>query len=476
MLRVTGIATYESPEFFSLCDELGILIWHDFMFARFDYPDDAEFRASVEAEARAFLDATQANPSLAVLCGGTEILQAASMAGCPPTSWHMPLFDEVLAGEAVALRPDVPYVPHSPGPGPSPQESLPFAASASVTHYFGVGAYQRPLHDLAAAGVRFAAECLAFANQPAGPSSQAVDTSRITVRDMGATWDFGDVRDHYLEQLFQVSAPHLRRQDPEAWLDFGRAAVAIVMQQAIGTWRTDGKCAGALVLMWQDILPGAGWGVVGSDGRPKSAWHALRSVCQPVQVILRDRVHDGVFIYAINETTASRHVRLALRGLSRDGSVEPLGDTTFELPARTSRTISAATLFGRWRDLTNTWKFGPPAFNALGAVLDDAETGSRLSDFVHFPLASALAPTHPVLTTRLANDDGEWSVLVSAEGFAQFVEVEDDECVPDVNYFHLWPGESRIVPLRQFGFRNDTPSGTVKALNGHRAVHYGIAA
>ena len=482
MLRVTGMTLYESPAFFAICDALGIMVWHDFMFARFDYPDDEVFRAGVRAEARAFLDAAQAHPSLAVLCGGTEIAQAAAMAGCPPDTWHMPLFETVLAEEAEALRPDIPYLPHSPMPGPAdgPGGGLPFAAAASAAHYFGVGAYLRPLQDLASAGVKFAAECLAFANPPdpsfyrAG-SGDAVWRQRVP-HDANASWDFGDVRDHYVESLFGISAASVRRQDPLAWLALGRAAVALLMQQVITTWRTDAECAGALILMLQDVVPGAGWGLVGHDGRPKSAWHALRSVCQPVQVLLRDLGQNGVVLHAINETGAWRSVRLGLRGLTPDGVAEALGSTILDLAPRESRAVPATALMRRWRDLAHAWQFGPPAFTALGATLDDAGSGARLSEATYFPIGPALPRSQPGLQASLREEDGHWAVDVSARGFAQFVAFDDDDFVVADSHFHLWPGEKRVVRLHRAGSRSSSPAGSISALNGLTDVHYGLAA
>src|SRR4029079_9557581 len=94
MIRVGGTMTYESDDFFALCNELGLLVWHDFMFANMDYPiADAAFRASVETEAAQFLTRTQHHPSLAVLCGGSEVAQQVSMMGLPPALWTGPLHE-----------------------------------------------------------------------------------------------------------------------------------------------------------------------------------------------------------------------------------------------------------------------------------------------------------------------------------------------------------------------------------------------
>ena len=472
MLRVAGMTVYETPEFFALCDELGLMVWHDFMFARFDYPDTDEFRAQVQAEARAFLSMAQAHPCLAVLCGGTEVAQSAAMSGGLPASWHIPLFEDVLAEAAAASRPDVLYVPHAPFSEPG---EPPVAASSTVAHYFGIGAYQRPLEDLDSAGVRFAAECLALANLP-DPAYCRANAKLAIPSDLGASWTYADTVDHYSGNLFGTAAVDVRRRDPGLAAARARATTTLLMQHALSVWRTDGCCAGALVLMWQDLVPGAGWGVVDSVGRPKSAWYALRSVCQPVQVLLRDRGLNGIILHIINETQISRRVRLALRGLTPDGAVDWLGDTLLDLRARSSRSITATALIGRWRDLANTWQFGPPAYIVLGVTLDDAETGERLSDATHFPAGPALARTQPHLVAHLRNQSEPWRLEVSTRGFAQFVEVDDDQYVSTDNYFHLWPGETRTVRLDPSRSNATPPAGTVEALNAHTSAHYGLAA
>lgn len=478
MLRVPGFALYESQAFFDACDELGILVWHDFMFARFDYPSDAAFFDIARQEAAAFLDRTQAHPSLAVLCGGNEVTQSAAMAGRPPVEWSAPLFDQVLAQEAARLRPDVPYLPNAPWGGP-----LPFAADAPVAHYFGVGGYLRPPEDVLSAGVNFAAECLAFANPPDPAACRALAPvpgadprwRQGVPRDLAASWDFEDVRDHYVRTLFGHDPAALRREDPDAWLAHGRAAIALLIEEVFGVWRTDERCAGGLVLAFHDLAPGAGWGIVGHDGQPKSVWHALRRVSQPLQVVLRDHGQNGIVAHAINETATPRAVRVVLDGLDLDGASETLGEAVITLAPRAMQRVPAIRLMGRWRDLGHAWGFGPPGFAVLRARLLSNNGTAVLSESALFPLGPARVPRRPELAAVLEPERaGQWQLSVSARRFAQFVMVDDDGCSATPNHFHLWPGETRRVAL--VAHSGGVPGGSVTALNGSGAAHYRLAA
>ncbi|MBS1884409.1 MAG: glycoside hydrolase family 2 protein, partial [Actinobacteria bacterium] len=143
MLRIPGTAAYESPDFHDLCDELGILVWQDLMFANFDYPlADEDFRASVEAEVRGQLAALSGRPSLAVVCGNSEVEQQVAMLGLDPAIGRGELFGELLPGALAGSGADAIYVPSSPCGG-----ELPFRPGAGIANYYGVGGYRRPLAD-----------------------------------------------------------------------------------------------------------------------------------------------------------------------------------------------------------------------------------------------------------------------------------------------------------------------------------------
>ncbi|MET0592816.1 MAG: glycoside hydrolase family 2 protein, partial [Polyangiaceae bacterium] len=80
MVRIGGTMVYEADCFYDACDERGILVWQDFMFANMDYPgEDEGFRANVVAEANHVMSALETRPSLAIACGNSEIEQQVAM-------------------------------------------------------------------------------------------------------------------------------------------------------------------------------------------------------------------------------------------------------------------------------------------------------------------------------------------------------------------------------------------------------------
>jgi beta-mannosidase len=478
MVRVGGTMAYETADFFALCDELGILVWQDFMFANMDYPaGNRHFMASVAEEARQMLDRQQASPSLAVLCGGSEVAQQAAMLGLPPGAAASEIFDSMLPALCADLRPDVPYVAHTPG-----GSDVPFVPETGVSHYYGVGAYQRPLDDARRARVRFAAECLAFSNVPTAatlaealpvPPVHHPEWKRRVPRDPGAAWDFEDVREHYMRALFGIDPAALRRDDADAYLRAARATVAEAMQAVFAEWRRAGStCGGGLVWMLQDVWPGAGWGIIDSFGRPKSAWHALRHVLQPVQVLLTDEGSNGLHVHLINETAQPVAARLALRAVGAAPAPLASGERATTLPPRSAATINGIALLPGFFDLNRAYRFGPPAHDGVVATLRDAASGTVLSEAFHFP--PGIAAADPAIAARVVRDDRGWSLDVSAQRLARWVHIEDDGFAAEDDWFHLAPGDMRRVRLH--GDPARPPSGRVHALNAPRPARYAATA
>jgi beta-mannosidase len=436
MLRLPGTGCYESPDFFDLCDELGILVWQDFMFANMDYPiEDAGFRALVEQEARDVLEDVAWRPSLAVLCGNSEVEQQVAMLGLDPALGRGELFGELLPRWAREAGADAPYVPSAPSGG-----DLPFRTDTGVANYYGVGGYRRRLQDARLANVRFAAECLGFANVPDDHADGFVP------RDAGADWDFADVRRHYLRLLYG------ERDDVET----ERSVTGEVMAEVFGEWRRrESPCDGGLVLWLRDLVPGSGWGVVDANGRPKLALHHLRRALAPLAVWTTDEGLNGVDIHVANDgaerISAQLRVALYADGERRvDEVTEPL---VLEPHSVVRRNVES--MLGRFVDASYVYRFGPPQQDTIVASLE--REGELLSQAFRFPVERP-APVDDLGIEATRQGD---RLTIRARKLVHGVRIHG--LAADDDGFCVEPGHERVVAVRGNG-------GRLTALNLHGSV------
>jgi beta-mannosidase len=489
MLRIPGIGCYESDEFHDRCDELGILVWQDFMFANLDYPEqDPEFMASAEREGRAMLARIAGRPSLAVVCGGSEVAQQVAMLGLDPALASGPLYGELLPSLVAEAGVDAAYVPSAPCGG-----ELPFRPGRGVANYYGVGAYLRPLEDARRSEVRFAAECLAFSNVPDEEALEAIEVPGGLVahhprwkagvpRDAGAGWDFEDVRDHYLRVLFGLDPVALRSVDHERYLELSRAVSGEVMGEVFGEWRRAGSpCAGALVLWLRDLLPGAGWGVLDHRGEPKLAFAHLRRALAPAAVWSTDEGLGGIDVHVANDGPEPLATRLRIT-LYRDLEVR-VEETVQELhlPPRSTRTANLEGLIGRFVDVTWAYRFGPPAQDLV--VLSMEQAGGRLlSQAFRFPIGrpTLLEPADRLgVSATVRRPEGSTaSVTVSARRLLYGVRVRVPGFRALDDGFCVEPGHEREVELEALSTETTLARGSLTALNlsGRVAIDPGAGA
>jgi beta-mannosidase len=462
MLRIPGTATYESPEFYDLCDELGILVWQDFMFANLDYPEaDEAFMATVAGEARAVLSALGARPCLAVLCGGSEVAQQVAMLGLDPGLADGPLFGELLPRLVAEAEVDAPYVPSAPWGG-----DLPFRTDRGVANYYGVGAYRRPLEDARRAEVRFATECLAFANLPDEPTAWKAGVAR----DVGAGWDFEDVRDHYLTLLFGVDPVALRSFDPERYLELSRAVSGEIMAEVLGEWRRAGSpCGGALILWLKDLFPGAGWGVLDHRGAPKVAYHHLRRVLAPTAVWMTDEGLGGIDVHVANDRGEPLAARLRL-SLYREDRLVDEAVAPVSLGSGEALTQNVETVLGRFVDASWAYRFGPPSQDLVVASLEEDSETKLLSQAFRFPAGRPLQPrsAEELGVSAVAETSGEGGcVRVGGQRLLYGVRLELPGYLSSDDAFCVEPGRHRHIILTPAGepAREVAGSPALTALN-----------
>ena len=336
------------------------------MFSVLDYPDgDDAFRARCEREVEQQLALLQGSPCVMTICGNAEVEQQAAMSGVALDRPRHALFHEHLAVRgARACLPDVTYWPSTPWGG-----DLPFRVRTGTSHYFGVGAYRRPLHD-----ARLAAACAS--RRSASPSpicrspsrrrrfpsrARRVATAhggrhacRVMVAHAGTSRTCAI---HYVAQLFGVDAARLRADDPDRYLALGRATSAIVLERTMQEFRRrESPCSGALTWLWADPWDGAGWGASTSPGGRRARGTVCARASRPVAIALTNEGLDGVDLHVWNDTprAVARNAapppaaRWTRRRLRRERARSPLAAHSGTTYAR-STVCSAASPTSRTR-------------------------------------------------------------------------------------------------------------------------------
>jgi beta-mannosidase len=396
------------------------------------------------------------------------------MMGLDPALGRDALWEERLPQILAQAEADCAYVRSTPCGG-----DLPFHPSRGVTHYFGVSGYFAPLEDARRADVRFAAECLAFANVPDEvevPVHHPVWKSGVqrdagSGWDLGAGWDFDDVRDHYLQLLFEVDPVQLRRSDLSRYLELSRATSGEVMGEVMGEWRrAASRCRGALVLWLKDMLPGAGLGILDERGNPKVAYHHLRRALAPVAVWTTDEGVGGVAIHLANDRPDKLRATLRV-ALYRDLEA-PVAKAAedIELPPHGAAERSVEGLLGHFADAAWAYRFGPPAHDVIVVSLETGgEPAQLLSQSFRFPAgrprAREAAERLGLRARWRTHPDGGASLTIETRRLAYGVRVHVPGFVADDDAFSVEPGGARLVRLTPASAGASPSGGSVTAIN-----------
>jgi beta-mannosidase len=406
------------------------------------------------------------------------------MWGAPRELWSPALFDETLPRLVAELCPGVPYWPSSAFGGDFPHQ-----VDAGTTSYYGVGAYLRGFDDLRRSGLKFATECLGFANVPEWETLDTIPGGaslrvhhpmwkRRAPRDLGAGWDFDDVRDHYLRHVFGVDPLQLRYADHARYLDVSRRVSAEVMTAAFTEWRRPASsCGGALIWFLRDLWPGAGWGILDSRGEPKAPYHALRQLLQPRWIGITDEGLNGVAVHIGNETSNTMSAELDI-ALYRNGQhLITRAQRRMEVAPRATITVTAASMLSEFHDLAHAYRFGPLSCDLIVATLVDPGSGKRLQAFhLPYPHLHSAQDSACVLTAQARSSaaEGQYELTVRSTSFARSVHIDVPGYVAALQYFHLAPGDECTVALSARSGTASPLSGSVNALNG-RATRIEVA-
>ena len=291
-----------------------------------------------------------------------------------------------------------------------------------------------------------------------------------TPRDLGAGWDFDDVRDHYLGRMYGLDPVALRYSDHDRYLELGRATTGQVMAAAFAEWRRGrSNTRGALVWFLRDLWPGAGWGLVDALGTPKAAYYMLRRVLQPIGLFLSDEGGNGVFADVVNDRVQPLNATIEVV-LYRQGQVAVArGSREIRVAGHGTAQLGVAELLEGFFDLSYAYRFGPPSHDMIVARLRSDH--GVLARATYFPCGRGAGRVADLGLTAVARSlgDGQAELTLESRRYACAVRIDVAGHDPADNYVDVTPDDPQVILLRQRS-GSGALTGTVQALNGESPV------
>jgi beta-mannosidase len=460
MIRVWGGGIYEDDRFYEMCDELGLLVWQDFMFGCSMYPGDAAFLEDVRREAIENVRRLRNHPSLALWAGNNEIETAWRGWGwawkfhlsraVQDKLWtdYKKLFHELLPSVIAAEDPGRFYTRSSPSAN---DDAIPAnKLGMGDMHYWGVWHAEEPYTNYAANTSRFMSE-YGFQSFP-----DLTSVARYTVpadRDIASPVMLSHQRHPRGNQLIRT---YLQRdfrnpKDFASFLYVGQVLQATVIKFAAEAHRRQmGHNWGSLYWQLDDCWPVASWSGIDYFGRWKALHYAAKRFFAPILVSVAEE-GGSVKVWGVSDKRTDTGAKLTVRLIDFEGREIWRRDQDVRLAANTSH---AYLTLSKREALANA----DPARVILVAEL--SENGKRLSRsvFAFVKTKDLVLPAPELVTTVEARGEAGFGIKITARRFARDVYLtstgDTDAKVATVdgffddNDFDLLPGETTTVSFR----------------------------
>lgn len=474
MIRVWGGGLYEEQAFYDACDELGILVWQDFMFGCGNYPAWPALLKSIDREARENVKLLRHHPSIVIWAGNNEDYQYQESAGLTydyenkdAESWlttDFParyIYEKVLADACADLIPNTFYHPGSPwGAGRDTHD-----ATVGDIHQWNVWhGTQEKWQNFDKLVGRFVSEF----GMEAFPSVKTIDAYLPLGKDdpdrypQSSTVDFHNKAEGHERRIALYLVENLRyAPDP---LEHFVYCTQLMQGECLASayrlwkrqWRGPGReyCGGALVWQTNDCWPVTSWSIADYYLRPKLAYFTVKREMAPVSIGITRRTHlhprdkytrvdvdvqTQIEVWGSNLTLEDLTVDCVLKAWDVETGEETFCETVSAkqiLPENRSTEMAALDVPVRKK------KAGEEERTVVAAYLVRAD-GRQIARYVNWP--EPLKYLHlqkPKQLKALLNADAtavEISAEVPVKGVA--LECDDDAVKFDDNLVDIVPGE-----------------------------------
>lgn len=462
-IRVWGGGYYPDDAFYDICDELGLMVWQDLMYACAFYDLTPDFERSIRVETHQNVARLRHHASLALICGNNEMemfMAGANSALINHRTWefvptyphhitdYVKMFEYILPAIVKETAPQTYWWPASPSSGGN--FDAPNDENRGDNHYWDVWHGEKPFTEYRKFFFRYASEfgfqsfpCLKSVKQFTLPDDRNI-FSRVMERHQRNQAANGKILS-YLSQTFRY---------PNSFDDLLYASQlmqAEAIRYGVEHWRRNrGRCMGAIIWQLNDIWPVASWASIDYYGRWKALHYAAKRFFAPVMISAEEEgelsqnpkineyhpapLEKSFRLNVCNETLrdVTGEVVWALR--TPDGAIVRQGHQALTIPAMSAKWLDKVDC----ADASLTGHYVSFAF-----VGDDVAVSEGTCIFCapkHFGF------TDPRLTVEKRGD----TLVVTSRAYAKqvWLESEDADLLLDDNAFDMNPGTKVVRVLR----------------------------
>lgn len=462
-IRVWGGGYYPDDAFYDICDELGLLVWQDLMYACAFYDLTPDFERSIRVETHQNVARLRHHASLALICGNNEMemfMAGANSALINHRTWefvptyphhitdYVKMFEYILPAIVKETAPQTYWWPASPSSGGN--FDAPNDENRGDNHYWDVWHGEKPFTEYRKFFFRYASEfgfqsfpCLKSVKQFTLPDDRNI-FSRVMERHQRNQAANGKILS-YLSQTFRY---------PNSFDDLLYASQlmqAEAIRYGVEHWRRNrGRCMGAIIWQLNDIWPVASWASIDYYGRWKALHYAAKRFFAPVMISAEEEgelsqnpkineyhpapLEKSFRLNVCNETLrdVTGEVVWALR--TPDGAIVRQNQQTLTIPAMSAKWLDKVDC----ADASLTGHYVSFAF-----VVDDVALSEGTCIFCapkHFEFVN------PRLTVETRGD----TLVVTSHAYAKqvWLESEDADLLLDDNAFDMNPGTKVVRVVR----------------------------
>ena len=438
MIRVWGGGRYEPDWFYDLCDELGLMVWQDFMFSCHIYPADKAFLDDVAIEVREQALRLHHHASLTLWCGDNELIGA--LTWFPETRANRDLYlvgyDRLNRTIEAALKAAVPgavWWPSSPSPGPMDFGDAWHDDSKGDMHFWSVWHEGRDFDHYRDVSPRFCSE-FGFQSYPsmdvirkfADPADFNIAAPVMESHQKNAG---GNAR--IAETMFRYFRFPV---DFENFVYLSQVQQGLAIKTAVTHWRSlKPHCMGTLIWQLNDTWPVCSWSSLDHGGGWKLLHHMSKAFYAEIFVSAVPVV-GGIELRAVNDGDAPMTIMLEAMAVDMAGNLRPLRQQSCTVGPDAALAVMLIEADSLHDD------------EMLAYVWRDAKDMVIAGDvFAPKPYKTydLLAAN---LTHRITETDGIWHITITAKKLALFVAVESG--LPgrfSINAFAVFPGHPAQV-------------------------------